>query len=47
MLEEQIAIAIERGMSEDELEVGIEKVRRIKEMKAQLLRDNPNLLVEN
>ena len=47
MLEEQIAIAKERGMAEEELEVGIEKVRRIKEMKAQLLRDNPDLLVEN
>ncbi len=47
VLEEQIAIAQERGMAEEELEVGIEKVRRIKEMKAQLLRDNPDLLVEN
>jgi len=47
MLEDQIAIAKERGMAEEELEVGIEKVRRIKEMKAQLLRDNPDLLVEN
>ena len=47
MLEEQIAIAKERGMLEEELEVGIEKVRRIKEMKEQLLRDNPDLLVEN
>lgn len=47
VLEEQIAIAQERGMAEEELEVGIEKVRRIKEMKAQLLSDNPDLFLEN
>ena len=47
MLEEQISIAKERGMAEEEIEVGIEKVRKIKEMKAQLLRDNPDLIVEN
>lgn len=43
MLEEQIEKAKEQGLSEEELEVGIEKVRRIKNMKEQLLLENPDL----
>ncbi len=43
MLEEQIAKAKAQGLPEEELAVGIEKVRRIKEMKAQLLSENPGL----
>lgn len=46
MLEKQIAMAKERGLPEEELQVGIEKVKRIREMKAQLLQDNPDLLSE-
>jgi hypothetical protein len=34
LLEEQIAKAKERGLPEEELQVGIEKVQRIKQMKA-------------
>ena len=43
MLEAQITKAKEQGLSEEELEVGIEKVKRIKNMKEQLLSENPDL----
>lgn len=43
MLEAQIAMAKEQGLSKEELEVGIEKVKRIKNMKEQLLLENPDL----
>jgi len=43
MLEAQITKAKEQGLSKEELEVGIEKVKRIKNMKEQLLSENPDL----
>lgn len=43
MLEAQITKAKEQGLSKEELEVGIEKVKRIKNMKEQLLLENPDL----
>lgn len=45
-LEALIIKAKEQGMSEDEVEVGLEKIKRINKMKAQLLLENPDLGVE-
>ncbi len=43
MLEAQIALAKEQGLSKEEIAVGVEKVTRIRSMREQLLVENPEL----